>query len=167
MQKSSVNPVDRKSRSSSWIQKSITSPEIHHESQTTNYPSVTLTRVFFATWVGIPRGFLWTRNCVVTFGLAIAGFSLDSQLHGYFGLAIAWFPVDSQCWFYIPGCIFLVLYSWLCIPGFIFQVSYYWFYIPGFIFQDWECFGGLGLASRPRTVQMISELRFLISDFRF
>ena len=53
-------------------------------------------------------------------------------------------------WFYIPGSIFLVLYSWLCIPGFIFQVSYYWFYIPSFIFQDWECFGGLGLASRPR-----------------
>ena len=45
-----------------------------------NYPSVTLTRSFFTTWVGIPKGFLWTRNCVVTFGLAIAGFALDSQL---------------------------------------------------------------------------------------
>ena len=33
---------------------------------------------------------------MVTFGLAIAGFSFDSQLHGSFGLAIAWFPVDSQ-----------------------------------------------------------------------
>ena len=43
-----------------------------------NYPSVTLTRSFFTTWVGTPRGFLWTRNCVVTFGLAIAGFYLKN-----------------------------------------------------------------------------------------
>ena len=42
------------------------------------YPSVTLTRSFFTTWVGTPRGFLWTRNCVVTFGLAIAGFYLKN-----------------------------------------------------------------------------------------
>ena len=43
-----------------------------------HYPSVTLTRVFFTTWVGTSRGFLWTRNCVVTFGLAIAGFYLKN-----------------------------------------------------------------------------------------
>ena len=157
-----------------------------------NDPSVTLTRVFFTTWVGIPRGFLWTRNCVVTFGLAIAGFlwtrncmvpldsqlrgylwtrncgvSLDSQLHGSFGLAVAWLPglgmlwrprpcfaashwTVLYSWCYIPGSILLVLSFWLCIAGFIFQVSDYWFYIPGFTFLGWECFGGLGLASRPR-----------------
>ena len=57
---------------------------------------MTLTRIFFATWVGIPRGFLWTRNCVVTFGLAIAGFSLDLQLHGSVGLAIALFGIPSS-----------------------------------------------------------------------
>jgi hypothetical protein len=92
------------------------------------------------------------------------GFPLDSQFRGYLW-TIAGFPLDSQLrrylwtrncvatfWFYIPGSIFLVLYSWLCIPGFIFQGSDYWLYIPGFLtlFQDWECFGGLGLALRHR-----------------
>ena len=126
-----------------------------------HYPSVTLTRSFFTTWVGIPRGFLWTRNCVVTFGLAIAGFYLKNLSLWTFALELGMLWRPRPCfaaspwtalysWFYIPGSIFLVLYSWLCIPGFIFQVSDYWFYIPGFIFQDWECFGGLGLASRPR-----------------
>ena len=76
----------------------------------------------------------------------------------------------------------IILYSWLCIPGFIFQVSDYWFYIPGFIFQDWECFGGLGLASRPRLGLLyipgfiflvlyswfyIPCFIFLVSDFEF
>merc|ERR1711965_653071 len=68
-----------------------------------NYPSVTLTRSFFTTWVGISRGFLWTGNCVATFGLATAGFfglaiawrPLDSPLRVSFGLAIAWRPLDS------------------------------------------------------------------------
>ena len=96
---------------------------------------MTLTRSFFTTWVGIPRGFLWTRNCVVTFGLAIAWLPLDSQLRGYlwtcncvatFGLAIAWLPF---------GFIFLVLYSWFYIPGFVFLVLYSKFQITGCIFQ--------------------------------
>jgi len=51
------------------------------------------------------RGYLWTRNCVATYGLAIAWLPLDSQLRGYlwtrncmatFELAIAWLPLDSQ-----------------------------------------------------------------------
>ena len=120
---------------------------------------MTLTRSFFTIWVGVPKGFLWTRNCVVTFARAIAGFSLDSQLHGSFGLAIAWFPVDSQCWIYIPGCIFLVLYSWLCIPGF--QISHFRLlvlysrlYIPG-----------LGMLWRPRPCFAASAWTTLYSWF--
>ena len=108
----------------------------------TNYPSVTLTRSFLPPGLGLLevsfglanawlpldsqlRGFLWTRNCVVTFGLAIAWY-----------LPLGLTPPDEYCWFYVPCFTFLV--------------AYYWFYIPSFIFQDWECFGGLGLASRPR-----------------
>ena len=94
---------------------------------------------------------------MVTFGLAIAGFSLDSQLHGSFGLAITWFPVDSQ----LHG----ILWTRNCMDSFGLAIAWFPFdspldsliaselrvsFIPGFIFQDWECFGGLGLASRPR-----------------
>ena len=38
----------------------------------------------------------------------------------------------------------------LALDCFMFLVLYSWIYIPGFIFLVWGCFGGLGLASRPR-----------------
>ena len=129
------------------------------------------------------RGYLWIRNCVVSFGLAIAWLPLDSRLR-IPGLGMLWRPrpcfatspwTALYSWFYIPSCIFLVLYSRLCIPGFIFQVSYYWFYIPSFIFQDWECFGGLALLRGLALdcfiflvlYSWLSDFTFQIPDFRF
>ena len=61
-----------------------------------HYPSVTLTRSYFTTWVGIPRGFLWTRNCVVTFGLAIAGFSLHLLRGFIFQISDSWFQISDS-----------------------------------------------------------------------
>ena len=120
------------------------------------YPSVTLTRSFFTTWVGTPRGFLWTRNCVVTFGLAIAGFPLDSQLRGYLWTR----NCVATFWFYIPGSIFLVLYSWLCIPGF--QISHFRFQIPEFRLQISDVRFQI-----PDCRFQISDSSFQIPDFRF
>ena len=96
--------------------------------------------------------FLWARNCVVSCGLAIAWYPLGSQLHGFlwtrnymisFGPAIARFPLDSQ----LRG----FLLTRLCrfqIPDFIFQIPDSGFQIADFRLQ-------------------ISDFKFHISDCRF
>ena len=64
------------------------------------------------------RGFLWTRNCVVTFGLAIAGFSLDLLRGSYFRFQIP----DSR--FQIPDFRFVAASALLRgLAGFRFQIS--------------------------------------------
>ena len=99
-------------------------------------------RVFFGLAIA---WFLWARNCVVSCGLAIAWYPLGSQLHGFlwtrnymisFGPAIARFPLDSQ----LRG----FLLTRLCR----FQIPYFIFQIPDSGFQ-------------------IADFRLQISDFRF
>ena len=84
---------------------------------------------------------------MVTFGLAIAGFPLDSQLRGYlwtrncgvsFGLAIQ-----------ISGFRFQ-------ISGFIFQILDSRFQIPDF-----------GFVAASALLRGLAGFRFQISDFRF
>ena len=110
-----------------------------------NYPSVTLTRVFqdsqrFSLDSQL-RGYLWTRNCVATFGLAIAWLPSDSQL-SYFR-------------FQIPHFRFQISDFGFQLLDFRFQISSFRFQIPGSRFQ----ISGFGF--------QISEFRFQISDFRF
>ena len=62
---------------------------------------MTLTRSFFTTWVGTPRGFLWTRNC------GIARIFLPPGLNPPDLVFLVWYSFFS----------FLVVYSWIYIPG--------------------------------------------------
>ena len=136
------------------------------------------------------RGYLWTRNCGVFFGLAIAWFLWARNCvagfmflvsHSWFhitvlnsklyipGLGMLWRPrpcfaaspwTALYSWFYIPGSIFLVLYSWLCIPGF--QISHFRFQIPEFRLQISDVRFQI-----PYFRFQISDLRFQLLDFRF
>ena len=62
---------------------------------------MTLTRSFFTTWVGTPRGFLWTHNC------GIARIFLPPGLNPPDLVFLVWYSFFS----------FLVVYSWIYIPG--------------------------------------------------
>ena len=70
------------------------------EKNTTNYPSVTLTRIFLQLGLAFLEVF---------FGLAIAWLPLDSQLRGFLWTCNCMVPLGSQL-----RCLgFQVQYSWL------------------------------------------------------
>ena len=99
------------------------------------------------------RGYLWTRNCGV-----------------FFGLAIAWFLWARNC-VVSCGLAMLVLYSWLYILGFIFLALYSWlsdftFQITGFIFQALYSRIGNALAASALLRGLALGLWLMIFRFR-
>ena len=82
---------------------------------------------------GPPNGTIFRSQ--VLGELACSG-HLEAGWHSSFSLVASYIPgfifLVLYSWLYIPGFVF-ALYSWICIPGFICLVLYSWFYTPGFI----------------------------------